>query len=257
MKKLLIIELSEFNVDLLTHASQLYSLTYISKILQFKKSNYKTNDRYNSGYLTPAIQWEAIHKGLSSRHLRPCAKFFWQVLNDHHITTICENLEPYQGYRLLLKKAFKLGCLFKILKEIFKSRFKKNISQLDYLAALLFCAQKQKQNPQCSILFLRSLAYYQAHLWKENELEYYLKMIDKILGLLINQFPEDSFIIHNAIAQIKPGQWVPLGTIYSQDIHFPNHIFNYEFRHYIFHYFLPDTYTLKSEYIEDEAILWS
>lgn len=271
LKRIFIVELSEFNIDLLTQAIKLYSLPYLSKILDFKKSNYKTNDRYNSGYLTPAIQWEAIHKGVSSRHSgikgELASKFFWQILNDHQITTIYENLEPYENYRFLLKKAFKSGCLFKILKEIFKFRLKspkntqrlaKRISQLDYLSTLVLCAQKRRHQAQCSILLLRSLAHCQAYHWSgvekiSPELEYNLKIINKILGYLMSEFPEDSFIIHNAITQIRPSQFVPLGTVYSQDIHFPNHIFNYEFNQYIYHYFLPEVYRLKSEYIEDEV----
>lgn len=262
LKEILIIELSEFNVDLLTQAVKLYPLPYLSKILNFKRSNYKTNDRYNSGYLIPAIQWEAIHKGVSSRHITSSLKFFWQVLNNHQVKTVCEGLEPFEGYRFLLKKALKLGCLFKILKEIFKFRFKLNISQLDYLSTLLLCAQKQKQKTQCSILFLRSLAHCQSYHWQGEkelscELKYNLKMINKILGDLMTQFPEDSIIVHNAICQIKAKQYIPLGTIYSQTIHFPDHIFNYEFSQYIYHYFLPEIYPLKSEYIEDDTKTYS
>jgi hypothetical protein len=294
LKNLCIIELSEFNVDLLTQATQLYPLANLAQILQFKKSSYKTNDRYNSGYLTPTIQWDAIHAGVSSRKIPPSPKFFWEVLNEQGISTALWGIqntatayEPIHGLPRfwdrckknvsLLKNALKLKCTFKMLKAIILFKFKKAgnvpllvqyLSWQDLVSALLFCKLKKKQKPQCSILFLRSLAYTQHNHWEGNDkhlntaLIYNLKIIDRILGHLMKQFPMDSFIIHNALSQIKvqktfgsTGQYVSLGTTYSQTLHFPNHIFNYEFNQYVYHYFLPETYRLKSEYIEDELAL--
>lgn len=294
LKKLFIIELSEFSVDLLTQASQLYSLPNLSKVLQFKKSTYKTNDRYNSGNLTPEIQWTAIHAGVSVRKMQPPLKFCWQVLNEHAITTALygvQNTEPAperslealptRGQRfkrniIILKTAFKLGCTFQIFKEIIRFRLKgdkqstllpRYLSWIDYISTLLFCKIKQKQTPQCSILFLGSLAYCQYHHWEGDdkslspELVYNLQTIDKILGHVMAHFSDECIIIHNAISQLKipktpqnhTGRFIPLGTVYSQEVNFPNHIFNYEFNRYLYHYFLPESYSLKSEYIEDEV----
>lgn len=308
-KNIIIIELSEFSVDLLTQAVNLYPLSNLKKVLQFKKSSYKTNDRYNGGYLTPYSQWTSIHSGVSAKTHRiitadgsenPNLKYFWQVLDGHHITTKQWGIEPYiptpsrippffqhvKTVITFLKTAFKLGCAYQIFKEIFKFRLKiKNninllsryITWLDYMSTLLFCKMKQNHNPQCSILFIGSLAYCQTYHWNGDdqtlsaELVYNLQTLDKILGRLFTTFKNDTIIIHNALSQIKTkyeqrlpvsgktihytGRYIPLGTIYSQDLNFPNHIFNHEFNQYIYHYFLPEYYKLKSEYIEDEAAL--
>lgn len=282
-KNLCIIELSEFSVELLTQAVSLYKLENIAKILQFKKSSYKTNDRYNSGYLTPEAQWVSVHTGMPARTplgLRkdqPPQKSCWQILNEHSIS-IYEAIYPNTKIALL-KTGFKLGCFFQILKKIIQvKRPKVNtqyITRLDFIHTLLFCKAKQKYKPQCSVLSLKSLAHCQYYYWTGDdktlsaELEDALKSLDKILGLIFTQFPDDSFVIHNALSQMKAeyeqtdsisgknikytGRLIPMGTIYSQEIHFPNHIFNHEFNRYIYHYFMPEKFTLKSEYIEDEA----
>lgn len=291
-KNLFIIELSEFNVDLLTQAAQLYTLPHLSKVLQFKKSTYKTNDRYNGGHLTPKTQWTAIHAGVSTRKMEPPLKFCWEILKEHEITVSLSGvfntdpLEPvlteipsfkgrYKQNLSLLKKAFKLGCTFQILKEIFAFKLKADkqsallpryLSWLDYMSTLLFCKTKQKQKPQCSILFLGSLSYCQYYHWEGDEktlcaeLVYNLQTLDKILGYIFQQFPEECIIVHNALSQLKvpktsgvTGRFIPLGTIYSQEVNFPNHIFNYEFNRYLYHHFVPEHYSLKSEYIEDEV----
>lgn len=293
-KNLFIIELSEFNVDLLTQGAQLYDLPHLSKILQFKKSSYKTNDRSNSGYLTPAIQWNAIHKGISTRRDGANVKFCWEILKDQQISVSISNLDanstliaPIEAFPsffkriqihcILLKQAFKLKCTFNILKEILRADFKKSkdsellanyLNWLDFISVLLFIKQKTKQHSQLSIISLKSLGLCQLQHWKSDEkqlsaeLKYALKTLDKLLGRLMNSFAQESFIMHNALSQIKvpnattqTGQYVPLGTIYSQDVHFPNHIFNYEFNNYIYNYFLPQSVKLKSEYIEDEVLV--
>jgi len=311
-KNILIIELSEFNVELLTKATNLYSLPYLHALLQFKKSSYKTNDRYNSGYLTPAIQWRSIHLGKSAKihtkitKLNPeTSPYIWDTLEKHKINGLyhthdrtdfdnkANNLSrlPTFSKRIktiiyFLKKAYSLGNTLLILKIIVGFRLKTHkkmnllaryIIWLEYVSALLFCKQKQKQQPRCSILLLNALAYCQCFYWKETastlseELVYSLETLDKIIGALINTFPNDSIIIHNGLSHIKAdytqadnnsgkvmnftSRVIPMGTIFSQDIKFPNHIFNYEVNQYIYNYFLPEEYTLKSEYIEDEISL--
>jgi hypothetical protein len=95
-KNVLIIELNEFNVELLTAACQQHSLPSIAKILALPSSSYKTHDRYNSGYLEPWVQWVSIHTGQASRwhqikHLGEVPQLqqeqCWEVLSKHNITT--------------------------------------------------------------------------------------------------------------------------------------------------------------------------
>ncbi|MCS5707595.1 hypothetical protein CC99x_001615 [Candidatus Berkiella cookevillensis] len=95
-ENVLIIELNEFNTDLLTAAVKAHSLPNISKLLNKHRAHYKTNDRYNSGYLEPWVQWVSIHTGTQSqkhkiKHLGDlpdlqCAQS-WEILSDHNITT--------------------------------------------------------------------------------------------------------------------------------------------------------------------------
>lgn len=95
-ENVLIIELNEFNTDLLTAAAKAYPLANISKLLNKHRAHYKTNDRYNSGYLEPWVQWVSIHTGTQSqkhkiKHLGDlpdlqCAQS-WEILSDHNITT--------------------------------------------------------------------------------------------------------------------------------------------------------------------------
>jgi hypothetical protein len=246
------------------------------------------------------------------------------------------------------------------------------ISFFDYISTLLFIQYKKKYNPQCSILFLNSLAHLQHHHWTNGtttitpELHYGLEYIDKIFGLLFTYFPEDALIVHNALSQMntnheKPwilyrqkdpaqflhaldipfthveqhmthdghvffknakdchrtyerlkhatinnkslfhaekntqddcklfymlkftdrldetqiitfeynnrtfsffehfdaivtrtGRHIPMGTIYSNTISFPNHIYNHDFNKYLFHYLLPDAFALSEQTEQEE-----
>ncbi len=68
-KNILGIELNEFNVPLLTAATKQHSLPAIAKVLAFPQTQYRTDDRYHSGYLEPWVQWVTIHAGVpSSKH---------------------------------------------------------------------------------------------------------------------------------------------------------------------------------------------
>ncbi len=95
-KNVVIVELNEFNVDLLCNAAKKYSLPSLSKVLSFKRSTYKTNDRYNSGFLEPWVQWVSVHAGVPSslhhiKHLGdvPDLGFeqCWETLSKYHIST--------------------------------------------------------------------------------------------------------------------------------------------------------------------------
>lgn len=62
-----ILELNEFNDELLRLAVKMHSLPHLEKVLNFNRSLYKTSDRYNSGYLEPWVQWASIHAGVSAK----------------------------------------------------------------------------------------------------------------------------------------------------------------------------------------------
>lgn len=95
-KNVLIIELNEFNTDLIQNAIKQFPLPNLAKIWNFPRVTYKSPDRYNSGYLEPWVQWVSIHSGVPSKdhqikHLGdvPSLSFkqCWEVLSQHHITT--------------------------------------------------------------------------------------------------------------------------------------------------------------------------
>lgn len=95
-KPVVIVELNEFNTDLLFQATKQHALPSLAKVLSFKQSNYKTDDRYNSGFLEPWVQWVSIHASTPSKlhqikHLGdvPCLEFeqAWETLSKHQITT--------------------------------------------------------------------------------------------------------------------------------------------------------------------------
>tara|TARA_B100001778_G_scaffold285352_1_gene252144 strand:+ start:726 stop:1973 length:1248 start_codon:yes stop_codon:yes gene_type:complete len=66
MAKIFILELNEFNLDILKYYSKKYKLTNIKKILKFHSTKTFTKDRYlgnnnQFGYLDPWSQWVSIH----------------------------------------------------------------------------------------------------------------------------------------------------------------------------------------------------
>ncbi len=96
-KNVIILELNEFNTDLLKTATQQHNLPHIQSLLEKANStNYKTNDRYNSGYLEPWVQWVSIHAGVPSsqhkiKHLGDVPDLHytqaWETLSQHNIST--------------------------------------------------------------------------------------------------------------------------------------------------------------------------
>ena len=74
-KKLFLLELNEFNINILKYYSKKYNLTNIQKILKFNKTNTYTNDRYigdnnQFGYLDPWSQWVSIHTQTPAKFIR-------------------------------------------------------------------------------------------------------------------------------------------------------------------------------------------
>ncbi len=276
-KPVVIVELNEFNTELLFQATKQHSLPALAKVLSFKQSNYKTNDRYNSGYLEPWVQWVSIHAGTPStqhqiKHLGdvPDLAFeqCWETLSNHDVSvgvwgvmngarnkaknvpfflpdpwTFSEKGQPselnhlldlpryisknYQNLKVwqLIKKGAGLinfilasKARFKILAHTLRlvkhlQQFGKKhfvyISYFDYISTMLFCTYKRKFNPNCSIIFLNSLAHLQHHHWKKGPLTltpplvHGLKTIDAIFAYLFEQFPDNHFVVHNGLSQMN------------------------------------------------------
>ena len=65
-KKLFILELNEFNLNILKKYSQKLNLTNVKKIIKFNSTKTYTKDKYHGdnnqyGYLDPWSQWVSIH----------------------------------------------------------------------------------------------------------------------------------------------------------------------------------------------------
>ncbi|MBI2792635.1 MAG: hypothetical protein HYX61_11815 [Gammaproteobacteria bacterium] len=275
-KDVVIVELNEFNVELLSNATKLHSLPSLSKVLSLKRSQYKTNDRYNSGFLEPWVQWVSIHASTPSnlhqiKHLGdvPDLGFeqCWETLSRYGVSTgiwgvmngaknqaknvrfflpdpwtfsesaypkaltsllslpryVAKNYQNLSKIKLvfkacqLLKFTFTSGAACKIIKQSIQllkdlQHFGKKhfvyISYFDTISTMLFAQYKKKYKPQCSIIFLNSLAHLQHHHWHNvssvsPEILHGLKAIDKIFAYLFAQFPHDAFVVHNGLSQMN------------------------------------------------------
>lgn len=94
-KNVLIVELNEFNAELIQSAITQHRLPSLAKVWSLPKFTYKSPDRYNSGYLEPWVQWVSIHSGTpsSKHHIKHLGdvpdltfKQCWEVLSEHDIT---------------------------------------------------------------------------------------------------------------------------------------------------------------------------
>ena len=95
-KPVIIIELNEFNTQLVKQTLKTHDLPNLKKVFNFKQTSYKTNDRYNSGFLEPWVQWVSVHTGKPAsehkiKHLGdvPDCQYppFWQTLSDMGVST--------------------------------------------------------------------------------------------------------------------------------------------------------------------------
>ena len=96
IKNVLVVELNEFNVDLMTATLEKHDFPFLRRAFQFTKSNYRTQDRYNSGFLEPWVQWVSVHSGVPSfvhgiKHLGDVPHLdveqCWETLSREGITT--------------------------------------------------------------------------------------------------------------------------------------------------------------------------
>jgi len=53
----------------------------------------------------------------------------------------------------------------------------------------------------------------------------------------------------------RTGRHIPIGTIYSDTVSFPNHIYNHEFNQFLFHYLAPQHFPLQEEEQEEEEMV--
>ncbi len=90
-QKIIILELNEFNFDLMKDISEKHSFQNLKKILSYNHAKTITADTYDSGFLEPWSQWVSVHTGVPStkhqiKHLGdvPDLKFkqIWEKLSE-------------------------------------------------------------------------------------------------------------------------------------------------------------------------------
>ena len=67
---MLLIELNEFNADLLKEVAGRNALHNLSAMLSWRHTQTWTDDEYDSGFLEPWVQWVSVHTGLTSAQHR-------------------------------------------------------------------------------------------------------------------------------------------------------------------------------------------
>jgi hypothetical protein len=66
---MLLIELNEFNSELLRNVAQAHRLTHVQEMLSWDHATTWTSDQYDTGFLEPWVQWVSVHTGVpSSQH---------------------------------------------------------------------------------------------------------------------------------------------------------------------------------------------
>jgi hypothetical protein len=66
---MLLIELNEFNRDLLQNVAAIHKLTHLQRVLGWSRASTFTLDEYETGFLEPWVQWVSVHTGVpSSQH---------------------------------------------------------------------------------------------------------------------------------------------------------------------------------------------
>jgi hypothetical protein len=66
---MLLIELNEFNSDLLRNIAKTHQLKHLQETLSWNRAGTWTSDEYETGFLEPWVQWVSVHTGVpSSQH---------------------------------------------------------------------------------------------------------------------------------------------------------------------------------------------
>ena len=67
--RMLLIELNEFNGDLLRSVAKAQRLRHVEAVLNWHHAGTWTSDEYETGFLEPWVQWVSVHTGVpSSQH---------------------------------------------------------------------------------------------------------------------------------------------------------------------------------------------
>lgn len=275
-RRLMLIELNEFSVDLFERGAHELNLPHVARLLRMRQGTTTTDDLVEHRGLDPWVQWVSVHTGVPSSEHRVIhlgdapAKLgrlqLWEVLSARGISsgvwgamnatrgnaknckfflpdpwTFMEEAFPgplndllalpryySKNYldvsaaqfarntlrlaryvlgssavgRLIAQAPFLLGGLARIgITNAFL------FSAFDLFSAALFIAQRRKNRPQLSLIFLNSIAHLQHHRWEQGaaltpDLAFGLRTIDHVLGMLFaDLLPGEALVVMNALTQ--------------------------------------------------------
>lgn len=232
-KKVLLIELNEFNYDLLDSLSKEFRLHNIQKVLSFEKTETFTEDLYESDYLEPWVQWVSVHTGLPSskheiKHLGDIPHLanpqIWEKLSQKGITSgiwgamnasrgIAENSlfflpDPWTFSEEAYPK--ELYPLYDALKYFSKNYLDTSYLQIIQKTArlLLFLASK-KLIPSVTVEMLNLLKHAKRF---KGEAFPYISLFDYLSTLLFLKMqekynPKFSLIFLNSLAHLQHHHW--------------------------------------------------
>ena len=235
-KKLFILELNEFNLDILKKYSNKFNLPNIKKIIQFNSTKTLTNDRYlgnnnQHGYLDPWSQWVSIHTGKPSKihkiknlgdipklkfkqiwEKRKKEKFYiWGPMNASKRNS--KNVKVFfPDPWVFSEKAYptELNSLLSLIKHITKTRGK--ISKIKKIKNIIKIALKIKNliNYKQLFLFISNLIKGNIRFGKKNLIfiiawEYISACI--LINLIKNEKSFISIFFLNALAHVQHHYW--------------------------------------------------
>jgi len=213
-KKLLQVELNEFDPQFLRHQAEKLNLKNTLKFLDFTHSETMTDDKIEHQGLDPWVQWVNVHTGVPSdihgiKRLGDTrgqkTSQIWEALakGGKRWAVFTKKFMHFIRYYAPISH---WPVLIKFTTEVVKSSIKPGITihslttLLDYLGALEFVRFRKEKSPDYSVIFLNHIAHLQHQFWTKGEklhpeMEFGLKVNNLIMGLLLDSRLKNEAVI--------------------------------------------------------------
>lgn len=231
--KTLLLELNEFNEELLRQAAESLGLKNIERLLSLHKTETHTEDRYESEYLEPWVQWVSVHTGAPSsshqiKHLGdvPDQGFLqlWERLSEQGISSGiwgAMNAKRREARECLFflpdpwtasEHAFpsELNALLHPLRYTSKNYTQRsNKTLISQIRGLLRLFQKNKLS---FLLTKEILSFLKAALVYRGKPFVFVSLLDTLSAHLFLRYqkrynPDFSLLFLNSIAHLQHHQW--------------------------------------------------
>jgi hypothetical protein len=232
-KKMIVLELNEFNKELLKTSSEKFKLPSLKKIMAYNESKTFSVDSYESDYLEPWSQWVTVHSGKRSsehlvKHLGDVSnlKFsqVWEDLGKKGVTTgvwgvingayakaeNCKFFVPDPWTFSELAFPSRLSYLVDLPRYLVKNR--KNL-EFKKVASLLLCFLSILKNPHVIYSLIVHTPKLLVQVLKDGIKEYIFYSFFEYLVTLefIREWKKDkpdiSFVFLNTVAHIQHYYW--------------------------------------------------